>query len=124
MLKTHKSYMTQKTIKIFMNETYSKPSKRKYSTNKTDVFYIDFVWSLDILDLKDYGPENNRNYRCILVVIDNFAKFGFIVPLKNKNAQTVKDSFENIITSSKKTKFNRNDRGKNFYNVFFSKLPK
>ena len=56
---------------------------------------------MDILDLKDYGPENNRNYGYILVVIDNFTKFGFTVPLKNKSAQAV-DSFERILISSKR----------------------
>ena len=45
--------MTQKNIKIFINEIYSKPPKKNYITNKTDVYYIDDIWSLDILDLKD-----------------------------------------------------------------------
>ena len=51
--------------------------------------------SLDILDFKDYGPEKNRGYRYVLVMIDNFSKFGWTIPLKNKNAQTIKNSFEN-----------------------------
>ena len=92
--------MTQKNIKIFINEIYSKPRKKNYPTNKTHVCYIDNIWSLDILDLKDYGSENNRRYRYVLVVIDNFSKFGWTIPLKSKNAQTIKDSFENILTSS------------------------
>ena len=100
--------MTQKNIKIFINEIYSKSPKRNYATNKTDVYFIDDIWSLDILDLKDYGPENNRGYRYVLVIIDNFSKFGWTVPIKNENAQTIKDSFEIILISSrKKTKFNR-----------------
>ena len=75
--------MTQKNIKIFINEIYSKGPKKYYPTNKTDVYYIDDIWSLDILDLKDYGPENNKNYRYVLVTIDNFSKFGWTVHLKN-----------------------------------------
>ena len=79
--------MTQKNIKTFINEIYSKGPKRNYATNKTNVYDIDDVWSFDILDLKDYGPENNHNYRYVLVVIDNFSysfprsfliKFGFL----------------------------------------------
>ena len=100
--------MTQKNIKFFINEICSKRPKKNYATNNTDVYYIDDIWSLDILDLKDYGPGNNRGYRYVLVVIDNFSKFGWTVPRKNKNAQTIKDSFENILISSKKTSFNRN----------------
>ena len=112
--------MTQKNIKIFINEIYSKAPKKNYVTNKTDVYHIDDIWSLDILDLKDYGPENNKGYRYILVIIDNFSKYGWTVPLKNKNAQSIKDSFENILISSKrKPNFIETDRGKEFYNNIF-----
>ena len=114
--------MTQKNIKKFINEIFSKPPKKKYSTNKTDVCYIVEIWSLDILDLKDFGPENNRSYRYVLVIIDNFSKFGWRVPLKNKNAQTIKESFENISISSKKPKLIENDRGREFYNNFFQDI--
>ena len=112
--------MTQKNIKKFINEIYSKPQKKYYSTNKTDVYHIDDTWSLDILDLKDYGPENNRGYRYVLVIIDNFSKFGWTVPIKNKNAQTIKDSFENISINSKRSpNLIETDRGKEFYNNIF-----
>ena len=115
--------MSQKNIKIFINEIYSKAPKKNYITNKTDVYYIDDIWSLDILDLKDYGPENNRGYRYVLVIIDNFSKFGWTIPLKNKNAQTIKDSFENIIiTSKRKPTLLESDRGKEFYNNIFQEF--
>ena len=117
--------MTQKNIKIFINEIYSKPPKRNYNTNKTDVYHIDDIWSLNILDLKDYGPENNRGCRYVLVTIDNFSKFGWTIPLKNKNAQTIKDSFENILISSKrKPNLIETDRGKEFYNNIFQDFLK
>ena len=112
--------MTQKNIKIFINEIYSKPPKKNYITNKTNVYYIDDIWSLDILDPKDYGPENNRGYRYVLVVIDNLSKFGWTIPLKNKNSQTIKNSFENILINSKrKPNLIETDRGKEFYNNIF-----
>ena len=105
--------MTQKNIKIFINEIYSRGAKTNYATNKTDVYHIDDTWSLDILDLKDYGPKNNRGYRYVLVIIDNFSKFGWTVPLKNKNGQTIKDSFEKILINSKrKPNLIESDRGK------------
>ena len=112
--------MTQKNIKIFINEIYSKPPKKYYATNKTDVYHIDDIWSLDILDLKDYGPENNKKYRYVLVTIDNFSKYGWTTPLKNKNAIRVKNSFENILIDSKrKANLIETDRGKEFYNNIF-----
>ena len=98
--------------------------KKNYLTNKTDVYHIDDVWSLDILDLKDYGPKNNRGYRYVLVIIDNFSKFGWTVPLKNKNDQTIKDSFENILISSRrKPNLIKTDRGKEFNNNIFFNSP-
>ena len=112
--------MSQKNIKIFINEISSKPPKKYYATNKTDVYHIDDIWSLDIKDLKDYGPENNRGYRYVLVTIDKFSKFGWTYPLKNKNAQTREDTFENILRNSKrKPNLIESDRGKEFYNNIF-----
>ena len=112
--------MTQKNIKIFINEIYSKGPKKNYATNKTNVYYIDDIWSLDILDLKDYGPENNGGYRYVLVIIDNFSKFGWTTPLKNKNAQTIKDSFDNnLITSKKNQIYSKQIVVKNFITIFF-----
>ena len=112
--------MTQKTFKVFINEIYSKPPKKNYPTNKRDVYPNDDIWSFDILDLKDYGPENNRNYRYVFVVIDNFSKFGWIIPLKNEDAITIKDSFENnLIRSRRRPNLIGNDRGKEFIALFF-----
>ena len=91
--------MAQKTIKMIRNEIDSKPPKKNYNTNKTEAYHIDYIWSLDVLDLKYYGPENNKIYRYVLVVVDNFIKLFWTVPLR-KIAQTIKDSFENILVSS------------------------
>ena len=114
------SYMTQKTNKIIINEICSTPPKTNNATNKRDVYHIDVIWSLDMIDFKDYGPENNRGYRFALVIIDNFCKFGWTVPLKNKIAQTIKDSFKNLLINSKrKQSFLEGDRITGFYNSFF-----
>ena len=87
---------------------------------KTNVYHIHDIWSLDILGLKDYGPENNGGYRYVLVIIDNFSKFGWRIPIKNKNAQTIKDSFENIlINSNRKPNLIESDRGKEFITTYF-----
>ena len=98
-------------------------TQKNYAPNKTDVYHFDDIWSSDILDLKAYGPENNRSYRYVLVIIDNFSKFSWTVPLKNKNAQTI-DSFENfLINSKRKPNLIESDRGKEFYNKIFQDFP-
>ena len=112
--------MTQKAIRIFIEEIYSKRTKKNYATNKTDVYHIDDIWSLDKLDFKEHGPENNRGYRYVLVVIGKFSKYGWTIPLKNKKAQSIKDAFENIITSSRiSPNLVETHRGRKFYNIIF-----
>ena len=112
--------MTQKNIKTFLNEIFSKPPERNYPTNKADVYHIDDIWNLDNLDLKDYGPKNKRGFRYVLLIIDNFAKFGWTTPLKNRNALTIPNSLENkIINSERKPNQIESDRGKDFYNNIF-----
>ena len=85
--------MTQKTINIFMNQDESKPPEKNHATNKSEVHHIDDIWSLDILDLKDYGEENKRGYIYVLVVTDTFTEFRWCIPLRNKNGQTIKEDF-------------------------------
>ena len=54
------------------------------------------------------------------MVIDNVSKYGWTTPLKNKKAQTVKDSFENILLNSKrKPNLIDSDEGREFYNNIF-----
>ena len=74
------------STKIFIDEIYSPPPKNNYPTNKKIIKSIDNTWSSDLLDMNDYGIKNNKGYRYILVVIDNFSKFVWTIPLKNKNA--------------------------------------
>ena len=113
--------MIQKTIDVFVSEYYLKPPKKKYLKNKTDFYHIDDIWNLNMLVLKDYGLEKNRGNRYVLVVIDNFSKFGWFFLLKNKNAQTIKDSSENILMISKRyPNLMETDRGRNIITVFFN----
>ena len=112
--------MSQKSIRIIKNEIYSKPPKKNYPTIKTDVFYIDDICSLDISDLIDFGTKNNRGYRHVVLVIDNLSNFVWTIPLKNKNAQTIKDSFEkNLLNSKRKPDFLERDRDRGFLTVIF-----
>ena len=65
--------------------------------------------------MKDYGPKNNRDYRYILVVIDNFFKFGWTTLLKSKYAQSKTDAFSQIIrTSKRKPNLLETDDGKEY----------
>ena len=114
--------MTRKTIENFINEIFSKLPKKNYPTNKTGVKHNDDIRSLDLLDIKVCGPENNRGYRYVLVVFDNFSKFGWTVSIKNKLAIIIIDSFENVFKTSKKPSLKESDDGQEFVNKIFTDL--
>ena len=94
-----RSKWVRKQLKFSWTKSIPHHPKRNYITNKTDVYSIDVSWSLEILDLNEYGHENDSGNRYVLVVIDIFSKFGWTIPLK-KNAQSIKDSFENIVSKA------------------------
>ena len=77
---------TQKMIDRFNKEKHELINKH-CDTNKKVVKHIDKTWSLDLLDLVDYGTNNKRGYAFILVVTDNFSCFELTNALKNNNAQ-------------------------------------
>ena len=111
--------------KIFIDEIYSKPPMRNYPTNKIVYNHIDQIWSIDLADMIDYKISNNQGYRYIFIVIDNFSKYLWAIPLKNKYSQTITNEFSNIITTSKRKPLKlESDRGTEFYNSIFQNLLK
>ena len=115
--------MKKELIETFVDEIYSKPPMRNYLTNKTIIKSIDDTWSSDLLDMNDYGTKNNKGYRYILVVIDNFSKFGWTIPLKNKYAQSITDAFSQIIKKSRrKPNLLETDDGKEYVNKIFNEF--
>ena len=117
--------MKNDLAKIFIDEIYSKPPKKKCCTKKTIFKSIDDTWSSGILDMNDYGIKNNKGYRYILVVIDNFSKFGWTIPLKNKYEQSITDAFSQIIKTSRRIPYlPKTDDGKEYVNKNFSEFLK
>ena len=54
----------------------------KNDANETVVQHIDVSWSLDLLDMIDYGIKNRRGFRHLLLVSENFSEYRFGVPSK------------------------------------------
>ena len=99
-------------------KTISKPAK-KYETNKTVAKHIDNIWSLELLEMIDYGVKNNRGCRYNVIVFDNLTDFGLGVPLETKAAQTKTKAFYKIIhKSNQKSRLIETDVGKKFEKQF------
>ena len=112
-------------IEIFIDEIYSKPPMRNYPTNKIIYNHIDENWSIDLADMIDYKTSNKKGFRYIFVIIDNFSKYLFAIPLKNNYSQTITNEFsKNLATSKRKPLKIESDRGKEWYNSIFQNFLK
>ena len=112
--------MKKDLSKTFLDEIYSKPPKKNYSTNKVICNHIDEIWSIDLADFSDYKTSNNKGYRYIFIIIDKliiYSKYLWAIPLKNKSSQTKTNEFSNTLTKSKRKPLKKGgDRGSEFYN--------
>ena len=117
--------MKKDLTKIFIDEIYSTPPLKNFPTKKITYNYIDEIWSTDLADFSDYKTSNNKGYRHIFIVIDNFSNYLWAIPLKNKYSQTIRNDFSNIITTSKRKPLKlESDRRTEFYNSIFQNFLK
>lgn len=76
---------------------------------------VDAIWAVDIADMKMYSRAN-RSYRYLLMIIDTFSKYGWIIPLKTKSGKAVADAFSKLFKSGVKCNKIWCDRGGEFIN--------
>ena len=116
--------MKRDLIRIFIDEIYNKTPEKNYETN--NIFYneIDGIWSIDLADLIDYKTSNKNRFRYILTIIDNFSKYTWAIPLKNKISPTINEISKIIITSKRRPNKLEGNRSMEFYNNFSQKLLK
>ena len=106
-------YIKKKKFTTLAEELH-RPIKRKFKKRRVIVNGIDKIWAADLADMtafKDY----NDGYTFLLLVIDTFSKYGYLIPLKNKKGETVADALKDIFKKRKPGKL-WTDKGKEFYN--------
>ena len=101
-------------------EELHKPVKRKFNKRQVLVNGIDKIWAADLADMKKFKKYND-GVNFLLLVIDTFSKYGWIVPLKNKKGETVAEALKNIFEKRKPEKL-WTDKGTEFYNKNVKKL--
>ena len=107
------------------NLSYSlhKPSRRNLKRNKIYAPEIDSLWEADLAVVQDLAKENDGvNY--LLVVIDVFSKFLWVRPMKNKNARSLVQAFDSILSEKRKPEKLRTDKGTEFINKSFQQYLK
>ncbi|XP_061173692.1 uncharacterized protein LOC133182861 [Saccostrea echinata] len=106
-------------IRQFLNneDPYSllKPIRRSFPRSKVVVNTIDSMWDGDLAHVSNISSEND-GYKFLLVLIDIFSRFLFIVPLKNKQHQNVTEGLKSVFQTGRKPQTLRTDEGSEFKN--------
>ena len=68
--------------------------------------------------------EENEGVNFLLLVIDTFNKYGWIIPLKDKKGETMVNAFKTIFKEGRKPKKLWTDKGTEFYNKDMDDLRK
>ena len=117
--------MKKDLTKMFINDNYGKAPKKNYPTNKIVYNHIDEIWSNDLADFSVYKISNNKGFRYIFIIIDNYSKYLWAIPLKNEYGQTITTEFSKILTTSKRKPLKiEPDRGTEIYNSIFQNFLK
>ena len=95
--------------------------KRNFTQRHVIVNHIDKIWAADLVDMQKFSKWN-RGYKYLMMVIDVFSKYGWIVPLKDKKGESVTNAFKTIFNKGRKPQYLWVDNGKEFYNKYLKDL--
>ena len=95
-------YRRKKKFSTLAEELH-RPVKRKFKRRQVLVSGIDEIWAADLADMSALS-EDNENYKFLLLVIDTFSKYGWIIPLKDKKGETVAKAFKIIFKEGRRPK--------------------
>ena len=92
-----------------------KPIKRNFTRRRVIVNGIDKIWCSDLLEMQQFSKWN-KGYRYLLMVLDLFSKYGWIVPLKDKKGENVSEGFKTIFKEGRKPQYLWTVKEKEYYN--------
>ena len=98
-----------------------KPIKRNFTRRRVIANHIDEIWCSDLVEMQQFSKWN-KGYRYLLMVLDVFSKYGWIVPLKDKKGETVAEAFKKIFKEGRKPQYLWTDKGKEYYNKHVKEL--
>lgn len=108
-------------IQQFLNneDPYSllKPIRRSFQRSSVIVDTVDSMWDCDLADVNNISSDND-GYKYLLVAIDIFSRFLFMVQLLNKQHQSIINGFKTILRSRRKPLTARFDKGSEFKNRY------
>ena len=92
-----------------------KPITRNFTRRR------DRIWCSDLVEMQQFSKWN-KGYRYLLMVLDLFSKYGWIVPLKDKKGETVTEAFKTIFNEGRKPQYLWTDKRKEYYSKNMKEL--
>lgn len=108
-------------IKRQIVEELHRSARRNFERRRTIINGYNETFQADLVEMIPYAKQN-RNFKYILTVIDNFSKFAWAFPIKAKTGLEVTKAMERILKSGSVPKNLHTDMGKEFFNSHFKKL--
>lgn len=98
--------------------------RRDFTRRRVIIDGIDEIWASDLVEMQKF-TKWNKGYCYLLMVIDVFSKYGWIVPLKDKRGETIAQAFEKMFESTegrRVPKYLWTGNGKECYNKGLKEL--
>ena len=105
---------------LFSEDTYAlfRQPVTKFPRLPILVNDIDEQWQADLMDMSWVTREND-GFKYLLTIIDCLSRYAWAIPIKDKSAKTIIDSFKSVFTKSNRTpKKIQTDQGKEFVNQY------
>ena len=97
-----------------------KPIRHTFPKRMVFAKAVDDIWTADLVEMIPLA-RYNKGYKYLLMVIDVFSKYGWIVPLKTKTGVEVANAFEKLFKERIPARL-WTDKGREFYNKTMKEL--
>ena len=89
---------------------------RNFTRRRVIALYTYEILAIDLMDMQEWQKHNNGD-KYIFSIIDVFSKYGWLIPLADKQAKTIIDALKGVLESiNKQAKMIWCDNGSEFYN--------
>ena len=100
--------------------TLHKPTRRRFPRRRVVVYGIDHHWQADLVDLAKLSSFN-KGFKYLLTCIGVLSRYAWVVPLKDKTGNTLKEAFEVIFKLGRQPIRLQTDRGTECFRNFWRK---
>ena len=111
--------ITREQIKKWLKkqDTYTlhRSARKNFKRNRVVVYGINSQWQADLVDLSSLKKQN-KQFRYLLVAIDCFSKYAYVVPIKSKSGESLIIAFKKILSKGEKPIALQTDKGTEFTN--------